>query len=242
MVGRGTRRAAASQGSSPEGRTRFVPALGRTRSVRHQIAASRRRRSAGARGRERGGPTRSHPEPGRDPPQRRRVLGGRPPGRRGRRGRRPTAVPPAPRPQTRSSMPRGGAVAARWAHNPKVGGSNPPPATHPPAAPRHPPPAGGASRLSPHLAEVFQRDVLRRLPNLGRRFLMSDRVDSIRLRPYPKRPSCCVGLRSRAISMSVTGVITGKNASKSAGANIGSNRTALSRSLRSRCRMFASSA
>ena len=24
---------------------------------------------------------------------------------------------------------RGGAVAARWAHNPKVGGSNPPPAT-----------------------------------------------------------------------------------------------------------------
>ena len=25
---------------------------------------------------------------------------------------------------------RGGAVAARWAHNPKVGGSNPPPATN----------------------------------------------------------------------------------------------------------------
>src|SRR6187402_786598 len=25
--------------------------------------------------------------------------------------------------------PRGGAAAARWAHNPKVGGSNPPPAT-----------------------------------------------------------------------------------------------------------------
>jgi hypothetical protein len=24
---------------------------------------------------------------------------------------------------------RGGAAAARWAHNPKVGGSNPPPAT-----------------------------------------------------------------------------------------------------------------
>ena len=28
---------------------------------------------------------------------------------------------------------RGGAVAARWAHNPKVGGSNPPPATHLPS-------------------------------------------------------------------------------------------------------------
>ena len=27
---------------------------------------------------------------------------------------------------------RGGAVAARWAHNPKVGGSNPSPATNPP--------------------------------------------------------------------------------------------------------------
>ena len=27
------------------------------------------------------------------------------------------------------ALTRGGAVAARWAHNPKVGGSNPPPAT-----------------------------------------------------------------------------------------------------------------
>ena len=46
----------------------------------------------GARGRERAGPTRSHPEPGRDPAQRRRVLWGRPHGRRGRRGHPP---PPA---------------------------------------------------------------------------------------------------------------------------------------------------
>ena len=46
----------------------------------------------GARGRERAGPTRSHPEPGRDPAQRRRVLGGRPPGRRGRRGHPPPSV------------------------------------------------------------------------------------------------------------------------------------------------------
>ncbi|CAA9566004.1 MAG: hypothetical protein AVDCRST_MAG33-2063, partial [uncultured Thermomicrobiales bacterium] len=37
------------------------------------------------RGRERAGSTRSHPEPGRDPAQRRRVLGGRLPGRRGHR-------------------------------------------------------------------------------------------------------------------------------------------------------------
>ena len=29
----------------------------------------------------------------------------------------------------RRSITRGGAVAARWAHNPKVGGSNPSPAT-----------------------------------------------------------------------------------------------------------------
>src|SRR5215213_1970063 len=43
----------------------------------------------GARGRERAGPTRSHPEPGRDPAQRRRVLWGRPHGRRGRRGHPP---------------------------------------------------------------------------------------------------------------------------------------------------------
>jgi hypothetical protein len=28
-----------------------------------------------------------------------------------------------------NDSPRGGAAAARWAHNPKVGGSNPPPAT-----------------------------------------------------------------------------------------------------------------
>lgn len=28
-----------------------------------------------------------------------------------------------------ATLSRGGAVAARWAHNPKVGGSNPPPAT-----------------------------------------------------------------------------------------------------------------
>ena len=47
-------------------------------------------RSGGARGRERCGPTRSHPEPGRDPPQRRRVLQGRPCGRRGRCGHPPT--------------------------------------------------------------------------------------------------------------------------------------------------------
>ena len=50
------------------------------------------RGAGGARGRERAGPTRSHPEPGRDPAQRRRVLRGRPRGRRGRRGRPP---PPA---------------------------------------------------------------------------------------------------------------------------------------------------
>jgi hypothetical protein len=39
------------------------------------------------------------------------------------------ADPPEPGPPT--TMPRGGAVAARWAHNPKVGGSNPSPATRP---------------------------------------------------------------------------------------------------------------
>ena len=101
----------------------------------------------GARGRERAGPTRSHPEPGRDPAQRRRVLWGRPHGRRGRRGH----LPPSTQSGSRKSSsweddtgeepiatsrwlrathpPRGGAAAARWAHNPKVGGSNPPPAT-----------------------------------------------------------------------------------------------------------------
>ena len=41
------------------------------------------------------------------------------PGFRGRRSRR----------RIRLVASRGGAAAARWAHNPKVGGSNPPPAT-----------------------------------------------------------------------------------------------------------------
>jgi hypothetical protein len=52
-------------------------------------AFCRRAGVRGARGRERAGPTRSHPEPGRDPAQRRRVLWGRPHGRRGRRGHPP---------------------------------------------------------------------------------------------------------------------------------------------------------
>ena len=78
------------------------------------------------RGPERGGPTRSHPEPDRDPSQRRRVLGERFPGRRGRRGS--SRRKPNPTKATHMST-RGGAVAARWAHNPKVGGSNPSPAT-----------------------------------------------------------------------------------------------------------------
>ena len=81
-----------------------------------------------ARGRERRGPTRTHPEPGRDPRQRRRVLQGRPCGRRGRCGH---TAPSA------TVLTRGGAVAARWAHNPKVGGSNPSPATHTFTAPMH---------------------------------------------------------------------------------------------------------
>ena len=88
----------------------------------------------GARGRERAGPTRSHPEPGRDPAQRRRVLWGRPHGRRGRRGHPPpsesmTRGDGSDRVKYTMSATRGGAAAARWAHNPKVGGSNPPPAT-----------------------------------------------------------------------------------------------------------------
>ena len=55
----------------------------RARAIRERTSS---RGIGGARGRERAGPTRSHPEPGRDPAQRRRVLRGRPRGRRGRRG------------------------------------------------------------------------------------------------------------------------------------------------------------
>ena len=96
----------------------------------------------GIRGRERVGSTRSHPEPGRDPMQRRRVLWGRLHGRRGRRG-----YPPSPGLCTLNylGVTRGGAVAARWAHNPKVGGSNPSPATKPIA----PEPAPQTYKLPP---------------------------------------------------------------------------------------------
>src|SRR6266545_4675136 len=61
---------------------------------------------------ERGGPTPTHPEPGRETPQRRRYWRD---ARWESRSVRPSA--------------RRGAVAARRAHNPKVGGSNPPAAT-----------------------------------------------------------------------------------------------------------------
>jgi hypothetical protein len=52
----------------------------------------------GVRGRERTGSTRTHPEPGRDPVQRRRVLRGRPRGRRGRCGHPPGVPPPTHHP------------------------------------------------------------------------------------------------------------------------------------------------
>ena len=77
-----------------------------------------------------------HPEPGRARRQRRRVLRGRP---RGRRGRRAHIPPDDQKPVlvlhtlclrvSQLAAPRGGAVAARRAHNPKVAGSNPAPAT-----------------------------------------------------------------------------------------------------------------
>ncbi len=84
-----------------------------------------------ARGRGRRGPTRSHPEPDRETRQRRRVLWFQRHGRRGHRGRTApfslgsTILATVNSPQ----VSRGGAAAARRAHNPKVGGSNPPPAT-----------------------------------------------------------------------------------------------------------------
>ena len=154
-AGSGPRRAAAvttprpdGAGARPGGETR--PARDQAKRRRDdgdatELLARYWRGSGGARGRERAGPTRSHPEPGRDPAQRRRVLWGRPHGRRGRRGRPRTPAPPLAGPRTppptrrtreharvrTAGPPRGGAAAARWAHNPKVGGSNPPPATKP---------------------------------------------------------------------------------------------------------------
>ena len=61
---------------------------------------------------QRDGPTPSHPEPGRETSQRRRYW-------RDARWETRSVHPPT----------RRGAVAARRAHNPKVGGSNPPAAT-----------------------------------------------------------------------------------------------------------------
>ena len=65
---------------------------GRWRTQRRAASSSGVPGVGGARGRERAGPTRSHPEPGRDPAQRRRVLWGRPHGRRGRRGHPPPST------------------------------------------------------------------------------------------------------------------------------------------------------
>jgi hypothetical protein len=97
---------------------------------------------------ERGGePPGSIPNPVVPPASAGGVLGGRPPGKRGPRARRPPGPPrscaprppPSPRHQglrmwdqarsPRHALARGGAAAARWAHNPKVVGSNPTPAT-----------------------------------------------------------------------------------------------------------------
>jgi hypothetical protein len=180
----------------------------------------------GARGRERAGPTRSHPEPGRDPAQRRRVLWGRPHGRRGRRGHPPPShaagqnadgqtARRADTGSARSQAPsgdnqhptRGGAAAARWAHNPKVGGSNPPPATQ------------------------VESDRARLLG----RFLLLLTVISMAPERYPKSPSCCTASWRRAAIMSVRTEIAGKNASNSAVLSKRSrNRSATSRSRRRR--------
>ena len=79
--------------------------------------------------------TPSHPEPGRARRQRRRVLRGRPRGRRGhcahtqRSHRTGVLVESGRSPVFSTTVSRGGAAAARWAHNPKVAGSNPAPAT-----------------------------------------------------------------------------------------------------------------
>lgn len=55
-----------------------------------------------------------------------------------------------------STLARGGAEAARWAHNPKVGGSNPPPATHTQRPDAHQRPASSA--FAPRLLFAFPRD------------------------------------------------------------------------------------
>ena len=173
----------------------------------------------GARGRERAGPTRSHPEPGRDPAQRRRVLWGRPHGRRGRRGHPPPSTrrgrqhradgQDARRPiaESRSliaeSPSRGGAAAARWAHNPKVGGSNPPPL----------PDQKATEQLCSVAFCCAQQDLAR----------------------YPNSPSCWTASWRRAAIMSVRTEIAGKNASNSAAlSNRSRNRSATSRSRRRR--------
>ena len=59
------------------------------------------------------------------------VLGGQLPGKCGPRARHPAPHrrPPSPSPPRLRPPSRGGAAAARWAHNPKVVGSNPTPAT-----------------------------------------------------------------------------------------------------------------
>ena len=100
-------------------------------------ARSVRVRSAGGWGgagreRTRRRSTRSHPEPGRAPRQRRRSTG-RATSWEARPSRAaPPASPASPRLCLLSAVvSRGGAAAARWAHNPKVVGSNPTPATIP---------------------------------------------------------------------------------------------------------------
>ena len=97
----------------------------------HSALGTQGGRGGAGRERTRRRTTRSHPEPGRAPRQRRRSTG-RATAREARPSRAappPRPLHPPPRPPSRPPVSRGGAAAARWAHNPKVVGSNPTPAT-----------------------------------------------------------------------------------------------------------------
>ena len=153
-------------------------------------------------------------------------------------------------------LARGGAVAARWAHNPKVGGSNPSPATsssppHTTTRPRQHVLARSRRVLASHVRWDDQRGAAPVGAAFGHGGSTAERSRVPASpsavahrgpgRSFHQSPSCRTGSRFRASSSRVCCVIFGKKASNSSGVgNASANRVAVSLSLRRSTFVFSS--